>query len=83
MDVLFQRIYPETMTVEQRTEAYDGYMGLPEKDNIRFRVYTDCFTTLEIGNKDVFKRWYPMSLNRFLDKFGADLGPASTETPTP
>jgi hypothetical protein len=68
-NILFEEKYNETMTHAQMREAYFFYTGLNNKNEIRFEYYTQCSSTYGEG---LFLRWYPMSLNLFLEKFGIE-----------
>jgi hypothetical protein len=67
-NTLFEEKFCEIMSHEQMREAYLFYNELQDKNNISFKIYTECSSTL---NKDTenFMDWYPMSLNSFLEKF--------------
>uniref|UniRef100_A0A6C0EAR6 Uncharacterized protein n=1 Tax=viral metagenome TaxID=1070528 RepID=A0A6C0EAR6_9ZZZZ len=68
-NILFEEKYNEIMTHEQMREAYFFYTELNNKNEIRFEYYTQCSSTYGEG---LFLRWYPMSLNIFLEKFGIE-----------
>ena len=68
-NILFEEKYDELISYQQMREAYLFYTNLPDKNNIFFKIYTECFSTLEPYNKDKFIDWYPISLNIFLEKF--------------
>lgn len=65
---LFKNQYDVIMTNEQKKEAYTFYNNLIDKNDIRFKFYTECTSTHELQPKN-FMNWYPMSLDEFLDKF--------------
>jgi hypothetical protein len=67
-NILFEEKYDEIMSHEQMREAYLFYAILYDKNNISFKIYTECTSTLSY-NRDNFMMWYPLSLNTFLEKF--------------
>ena len=67
---LFTKKYDIIMTDEQIKEAYLFYTKLNNKNDVLFKIYTECSSTLDIINKENFFMWYPISLNIFLEKFG-------------
>ena len=69
-NILFEKKYDEVMSCEQIREAGLFYNELKDKHDIRFQFYTECFTTYDINNKEIFMSWYPLNLNQFLEKFG-------------
>lgn len=72
-NTLYERKYNVTMNYKQKIEAYLFYANLNNKKDLFFKIYTDCSTTYDINNKEKFMRWYPMSLDLFLEKFGVCL----------
>lgn len=68
-NILFENKFCEIMSHEQMREAYLFYNELHDKNNISFKIYTECSSTLNKYNKDNFMMWYPISLNVFLEKF--------------
>jgi len=68
-NTLFEIKQDEMISDEQKKEAYSFYTGLNNKNDISFRFYTECSSTQDIDNKGKIMRWYPMSLNSFLEKF--------------
>ena len=67
-NTLFERKYDVIMNDEQKREAYLFYAELLNKENILFRVYTECTSTLDINKKNCMT-CSPISLNVFLEKF--------------
>jgi hypothetical protein len=67
-NTLFERKYDVIMNDEQKREAYLFYAELLNKENILFRVYTECTNTMDINKKNCMT-WFPISLNVFLEKF--------------
>ena len=57
------------MSHEQMREAYLFYAILYDKNNISFKIYTECSSTLNKDDTEIFMTWYPLSLNTFLEKF--------------
>jgi len=70
INILFEEKYDELLSYQQMREAYLFYTNLSDKNNVFFKIYTECFSTLESHNKDKFMDWYPISLIIFLEKFG-------------
>ena len=68
--ILFEEKYDEVMSYHQMREAYLFYTNLNDKNEIHFKIYTECTSTLNPYNKEIFMEWYPMSLDTFLEKFG-------------
>jgi len=69
-NILFEEKYDEVMSYHQMREAYIFYNILYDKNGIHFKIYTECTSTLNPYNKEIFMDWYPMSLDTFLEKFG-------------
>ena len=68
-NILFEIKFCEIMSHEQMREAYLFYNELHDKNNISFKIYTECSSTLNKYDKENFMAWYPISLNVFLEKF--------------
>ena len=68
-NILFEIKFCEIMSHEQMREAYLFYNELHNKNNISFKIYTECSSTLNKYDKENFMSWYPISLNEFLEKF--------------
>lgn len=68
-NTLFEEKYCEQMSHHQMREAYLFYTNLNNKNDIFFKIYTECSSTF---NRDVddFMMWYPLSLDAFLKTFG-------------
>jgi len=66
---IFKEKYDDIMSDEQMKEAYLFYANLKDKNNIYFKIYTECSSTLDNYNKDNFMMWYPLPLTTFLAKF--------------
>jgi hypothetical protein len=69
-DTLFEIKHDVTLSDEQMKEAYLFYSELNNKNDIFFSIYTECSSTLDTVNREIFMMWHPMSLDRFLEKFG-------------
>ena len=69
-NILFEEKYDEIMSYPQLSESYLFYNTLNDKNNIFFKIYTECSSTLDNYNKDNFMMWYPLHLDAFLEKFG-------------
>ena len=72
-NIVFEKTYNEIMSDEEKKKAYLFYTNLNNKKDLFFKIYTDCSTTYDINNKEKLMRWYPMSLDLFLEKFGVCL----------
>ena len=48
-NTLFEEKYYEIMTHEQMREAYLFYTALNDKNNISFKIYTECSSTYDNG----------------------------------
>ena len=68
-NILFEEKYDEVMSYHQMREAYLFYSKLNDKNNLFFKIYTECSSTLNYKT-DNFMMWYPLSLDTFLEKFG-------------
>lgn len=69
-NILFEEKYCEIMSHEQMSETYLFYTELNDKNDIFFKIYTECSSTLNKYNIEKFMDWYPISLDIFLEKFG-------------
>jgi len=65
-NTLFEKKYNLIMSDEERKEAYTFYNELNNKNEVFFRIYTECSSTYCKGN---FLMWHPISLNKFLEEF--------------
>jgi len=68
INTLFEEKYDEIISHEQIRESYLFYTELNDKNNLLFKVYTECTSTLDI-EKQNYKMWHSISLNQFLEKF--------------
>ena len=68
-NTLFEEKYEEIMTHQQMKEAYLFYTELNDKNEIHFQYYTECSSTLNAYNKELFLMWHPLSSNMFLKYF--------------
>ena len=69
-NILFEQKYNLIMNDEQKKEAYLFYSDLNNKNEIFFKIYTECSSTYDINNNNEnFMMWYQISLNLFLEKF--------------
>jgi len=66
---LFETKYDEIMSHQQMSEAYLFYHTLNNKNGIFFKIYTECNSTLDIHNKEIYMDWLPITLNQFLENF--------------
>jgi hypothetical protein len=70
INILFEKKYNDVASDEQMKEAYLFYTGLNDKNNILFKIYTKCSSTLDnYNNNDHFMMWYPFPFSTFLAKF--------------
>ena len=69
-NILFEEKYDEIMSHEQMREAYLFYNEFKNTTEIFFQIYTECSSTLNGSNNEIFMHWYPISLNMFLQHFG-------------
>ena len=67
-NTLFEEKYDEIMSSEQMREAYLFYNQLNDKNEIFFKIYTECNSTQDIEHKKIME-WFPISLNQFLEHF--------------
>ena len=67
-NTLFEEKYDKTMTHEQMREAYLFFTCIENKNEIFFKIYTECNSTQDIENKKIME-WFPISLNQFLEHF--------------
>jgi len=65
---LFEQKYDVIMSVEQMKEAYLFYTELQDKNNIRFKFYTELINTDNKENEN-YMGWHPLSLGLFLEIF--------------
>lgn len=68
-NILYEKKYDVIFNDEQKEETYLFYNNLNDKNNLHFKIYTICSSTLDINNKDNFMMWYPLSLDKFLENF--------------
>jgi hypothetical protein len=66
-NVLFEKTYNNIMSNEQKKEAYLFYTKLNNKNDVKFKIFTECSSTYDLHNNENFMMWYPISLNQFLD----------------
>lgn len=69
-NILFEEKYDEIMNYTQMREAYLFYNNLNDKNNVFFKIYTECSSTLSYNSRDNFMMWQPLPLDTFLEKFG-------------
>ena len=67
-NTLFEEKYDKTMTHEQMREAYLFFTCIENKNEIFFKIYTECNSTQDIEHKKMME-WYPISLKQFLEHF--------------
>jgi len=72
-NTLFEEKYDEIMSHEQMSEAYLFYTELTDKNNVFFKIYTECSITLDKYNGKTVMMWHPISLDVFLEKFNVNM----------
>ena len=75
---LFERKYDLIMNNEQMKEAFLLYTELHDKNNVRFKIYTEFTSTHDKENEN-YMDWHPISLSVFLEKFGVLQTPIPNE----
>ena len=65
---LFERKYDVIMNNEQMKEEYLFYTELHDKNNLRFKIYTEFSSTYDKDNEN-YMDWYRILLSIFLEKF--------------
>ena len=75
---LFERKYNVLMNIEQMNEAYLFYTELHDKNNVRFKIYTEISSTYDKNNEN-YMDWHPISLSVFLEKFSVLQRPLPNE----
>ena len=65
-NTLYERKYDNIMTNQQIKEAFLNYQKLNDKENLFFKIYTECCSTYGDG---VYFSWYSIPINIFLEKF--------------
>jgi hypothetical protein len=68
-NTLFEKKYDEVMSHEQMREAYLFYNELNDKNNLFFKVYLECSSTLDLIHNKKYMNWCSISLNTFLENF--------------
>lgn len=67
---LYLKRYDKQMTRDQTKEAFDFYNNLHDKMNVFVQVCVEYTTTHEGGEeKGLSTMWFPMSINRFIEKY--------------
>ena len=67
-NILFEEKYDKVMSYHQMRKAYLFYTELNKDSEIKFKIYTECSSTLSY-NRENFMIWQPLSLDTFLEKF--------------
>ena len=67
-NILLDIKYDTIMDEQQKRETRLFYENLDDKQNILFRIYTECVATHE-KEMPAFKQWFPVSTNFFLENF--------------
>ena len=67
-ETLFEKVYVDIMSNEQKREAYLFYTTLNNKNDIFFKILTECISTHDL-NKKTLMDWYPLMLDEFLENF--------------
>jgi hypothetical protein len=68
-NTLFEEKYDEIMSHEQMNQVYLFYNELNDKNNIFFKIYTECSATFNKYNTEKYLAWHPISLHMFLEQF--------------
>ena len=63
---LYETLSEEIISDQQKKEARSFYDKLENKQNILFKVYTECSSTYREGT---FMMWHPLSTADFLEYF--------------
>ena len=66
--ILFERKYDVIMNNDQMKEAFLFYTELHNKNNVRFKIYTEFSSTYNKENNN-YMDWQPILLSVFLEKF--------------
>ena len=66
---LFEQKYNAIMGDVQKKEAYLFFTSLSNKNDIFFKVYTECSSTYDTG---IFMAWNKISTHDFLNKFSSN-----------
>jgi hypothetical protein len=71
VNILYEKLYQEIMTDEQKQYVYNFCQSLPKNimNKLEIRIYTNCQDTYESCNNVVYKMWYPINLDDFLQEF--------------
>ncbi len=60
-NILFEEKYDEVMSHEQMREAYLFYNELNDKNNLFFKVYLECTSTLDLIHNKKYMNWCSIS----------------------
>jgi len=63
-NTLYEQKYNVTMSYTEKKEAYLFYTNLSNKNNIFFKIYTECTSTYEINNNVIIPRNVIIVINR-------------------
>lgn len=66
INILFEKQYETVMSNETIKETIEFYNELKDKNDIKFKVYTECSTTYCHGT---CMMWVPITLDIFIQKF--------------
>ena len=78
---LFERKYDLIMSFERMKEAFLFYTELHDKNNVRFKIYTEISSTYDKNNEN-YMDWHSISLSVFLEKFSVLQIPISSKNTT-
>lgn len=66
INTLYEKTFDVIMNDSQKKEAYLFYMESNNKNDLSFRVYTECSSTY---GPNIYKSWLPISLSEFEKEF--------------
>lgn len=71
VNVLYEKQYEEIMTDEQKQQVYEFCQELPKNvmNKLEIHIYTNCQDTYESCNNAVYRMWYSICLEHFLQEF--------------
>ena len=66
INTLYETTFDDIMNDSQKKETFLFYMNLNNKNDLLFRVYTECSSTY---GPTIYKSWLPILLSEFEKKF--------------
>lgn len=70
--ILLYVIHNNVMTLEQMNDVYTFYTNLHDKNNVKFQLYSECWTTLS-EDTSTCKMYLPITLESFVNIFGSNI----------